>query len=273
MSSHSYIHNNSLIVTHNAGLFSCCSVKLSEIINFFNTYKQLPSNIINDFLFDAYKPHSAYNINNDLYENASKIVIEYKNNIDFHHDHQFIPYNTLDFNQLIPFIEKYFTASKKVKDYTNKLELRYSIDYLNTAAVYYRGNDKCQETGIASYDVFFDKCKKIYEENNDIRFLVQTDELEFKDEFCKRFSNSFFINEIPMISKNKNMVIHKLVLPDHRPEFAIRILSMTQVIAKCKHLITHTGNCGLWAVLYRGNSNNVHQFLKATQQTTEGKWV
>ena len=76
-----------------------------------------------------------------------------------------------------------------------------------------------------------------------------------------------------MISKNKNMVIHKLVLPDHRPEFAIRILSMTQVIAKCKHLITHTGNCGLWAVLYRGNSNNVHQFLKATQQTTEGKWV
>jgi len=273
MSSHSHIHNNNLIVTHNAGLFSCCSVKLSEIINFFNTYKQLPFNVVNDFLFDAYKPYSTYNINNELYENASNIVIEYKNNIDFHHDHQFIPYNTLDLNLLVPFIEKYFTASKKVKDYTNKLELKYNIDYSNTAAVYYRGNDKCKETGIASYDVFFDKCEELYKENNDVKFLVQTDELEFKDEFCKRFPNSFFINEIPIISKNENIVIHKLVLPDHRPAFAMRILSMTQIIAKCKHLITHTGNCGLWAVLYRGNSNNVHQFLKATQQTTEGKWV
>ena len=32
------------------------------------------------------------------------------------------------------------------------------------------------------------------------------------------------------------------------------------LLSKCKFIITHTGNCGIWTVLYRNNSDGVHQY-------------
>ena len=36
-------------------------------------------------------------------------------------------------------------------------------------------------------------------------------------------------------------------------------------VAECAYVVNHTGNCGLWMNLYRGNVDNVFQFNEAGQ--------
>ena len=33
-----------------------------------------------------------------------------------------------------------------------------------------------------------------------------------------------------------------------------------RIVSECGYLVNHTGNCALWANLYRGNTKNVFQF-------------
>jgi hypothetical protein len=258
-----------LTITHNSGFFSCCSVRLYDIINFFNTRKRLPLSIDSSFQFASYKinPYdSNEDLNSLLFEDIQSNKIEYVKDINYHHNHQFTTYNQLDFENITPFIYKYFSLSNTTKEYSKKLEDKYEIEYDNTVSVFYRGNDKSTETGIASYDEFFNKCQQVYNKNKQIRFLIQTDEAEFRDEFQQNFKHSFFFEEMPCINSNKNIALQHIISPDQRPKFAQRILSVTSIVSQCKHLVTHSGNCGIWAVLLRGNATNVHQYLMHPDQ-------
>ena len=42
-------------IIHNAGFFSCCSVKLTKIVDFINSNKRLPDNVDSSKLFRLYK--------------------------------------------------------------------------------------------------------------------------------------------------------------------------------------------------------------------------
>ena len=42
-------------ITHNSGFFSCCSVKLTKIIEFINSNKRLPDNVDSSEQFKLYK--------------------------------------------------------------------------------------------------------------------------------------------------------------------------------------------------------------------------
>ena len=70
-----------LKITHNFGFFSCCSVKLHDIVEYFNYHKNIPSDVdsseqfewykINktgDITYDYFKHHNNYTIN-DIYSN------------------------------------------------------------------------------------------------------------------------------------------------------------------------------------------------------------
>lgn len=258
-----------LTITHNSGFFSCCSVKLYDIINFFNNQKRLPHSIDSKFQFASYKINP-YDPNEDLNKLLFKDVqpnkIEFSELIDYHHNHQFTIYRDLDIKKITPFIKKYFSLSDEVIQYTNKLETKYNIDYDNTVSVFYRGNDKATETGIASYGEFLNKCQQIYETNNHIRFFIQTDELEFRNEFQQNFKNSFFFEEMPCINSNKQIALQHIISPDQRHKFAQRVLSTTNIVSQCSHIVTHSGNCGIWAVLLRGNVNNINQYLMHPNQ-------
>lgn len=258
-----------LTITHNSGFFSCCSVRLYDIINFFNIQKRLPSSINSSFQFASYKINP-YDPNEDLNSLLFKCTqsnnIEYVKEIDYHHNHQFTAYNQLDFKNITPFIYKYFSLSDVIEKYNKKLEEKYNIEYDNTVSVFYRGNDKSTETGIASYTEFFNKCQQIYDKNNQIRFLIQTDEVEFRNEFQRNFECSFFFEEMPCIKSNKNIALQHIISSDQRHKFAQRILSSTSIVSKCNHLVTHSGNCGIWAALLRGNAVNVHQYLMHPDQ-------
>jgi len=258
-----------LKITHNAGFFSCCSVRLHDIIKFFNEHERLPDAVDSSSQFAQYKNNAKYDISKILFR-EQPINIPFVDKIEYHNYDQFKPYNRLDLDSIKPFIEKYFSLSQKSLNHVYFLERRYDIDYANTIAVFYRGNDKVTETGIGSYSEYFEKSQEIYNKNKNAKFLIQTDETEFRNEFKNNFKESFYFKELPCINSNEKISANHTINPKDRPMFALNFLSAVNVISKCEHIVTHTGNCSIWAVFFRGNTENVHQFLAHGE---EGRWI
>ena len=250
-----------LKILHDAGLFSCCTVKLLQIVRFFNENRKLPDFVDGSHQFGIFKTRQQ-DLTNVFFEiDDSDITYE-----DFikgsltDDELQFSDYTKLTLEELLPFVKKYFGFSNYVKDQIKIFENTYEINYENLCSVFYRGLDKVNETELADHKTFIDKCKQIQLDNPNINFLLQTDETEFFDLFVKEFPNSLYIKELPQLPK-QNSHIAVNVVPDQRISFAIAFLAATHIVSKCKIMVTHTGNCGLWATLFRGNTENFYQFI------------
>ena len=142
------------------GLFSWCSVKLDNIIFYFNKYKELPQIIDNSLCFPHYKnkEHKDMDITNHFFtEDNDVFVYNYDKTPEFHYNHQYKPYFKFDYMSYMPFIHRYFQPSEKIKNIINEIESKYQIDVNNTICVYYRNTDKKCETPIASHDEFINK--------------------------------------------------------------------------------------------------------------------
>jgi hypothetical protein len=266
--------SDKLIIDHNAGFFSCCSVRLSQIINYYNIYNKEPKILDVSRQFSFYKKNP-FDENEDLnflfFKNYNLLdSIEHTSNLNFSWDDQYIDYKNFEIEKLYLFIKKYFTLSDYVYNIIIDAEKKYEIDYNNTISVCYRGNDKTKETNIANYDDFFLKCDDFNKKNKNCKFFLQTDELEFLKEFYKNFPNTFHLHEIPVISKNENMAVHHTISQFDKPMFACNILKSIYMLSKSKHVITHTGNCGMWIYFFRNNSKNFYQYLNHNNQS---KWV
>jgi hypothetical protein len=252
-----------LKVTHNAGFFSCQNVKLQKIIEFFNIYKKLPSKVDSSEQLIHYK-----NSNIDITPLYFKIdninIIEYKDNIkitDLDLEEQFSPYKNLNFQEICPFISKYFTFSDIVIKQVDILINKYQIDYNNTCSLFFRGNDKCKETTQPTYKEFVDKAISVCDANT--VFLIQTDEYEFLKYCIDNLKNVIFFKEIPHIKSNPEACIG-YILKD-KETHTLYYLASVYIMSKCKNLITTSGNGEMFCVLTRGNSKNVYQFLKPNE--------
>jgi hypothetical protein len=257
------INNDVLYITHNAGFFSCTSIALFNIIRYFNNYKALPKAINRSSQYSFYK-HNGENLA-ELYYKINDANIEYSERIevvipDDGSSPQFSDYRTICISDIMPFIDRYFQTNDYVINIVKNLESKYNLDYKNLCSVLYRGNDKSKETSLASHEEFLEKCAEVKSNNPNIRFLVQTDETDFLEKFMSVYSDSIYFNEIPHINKC-NTAVHNVIDRKTLPEFGAKFLAATICVSKCEHLVTHSGNCGLWAVLYRGNTENVYQYL------------
>jgi len=144
----------SVICNHNWGFFSCCSVKLHNIVNFINLNSKIPDYVDSSQEFSWYK-----NEKKDItyeyfehYDNIKDITINYP--INYNHEYQYIDYSKLDYNKIIPIVKKYFSPSKQITDIIENLEEKYNLVYDNICVLFYRGNDKITETEICSYDEY-----------------------------------------------------------------------------------------------------------------------
>lgn len=265
-----------LVITHNAGIFSCCTIRLIEIVNFFNNNKKLPTVVDSSRQFDIYKSKP---------EDLSKFYFtEKKDNIEYNFDiklsktddeEQFSDYKLLNITDINSFVEKYFSLSDEVNAMVLKMEKKYNIDYKKTISVFYRGNDKATETNIGSYNEFLNKTLECSNSNPEKKIIIQTDDLDFQN-YCKdKIDNSKIIvfDEIPSINSNPTIAVHNTVRPDDKKIFAAYFLAITKIVSKSNILITHSGNCGMWAVLFRGNTNNVHQYLNKKNNSQVDGWV
>jgi hypothetical protein len=254
--------NKVLKVTHNAGFFSCCSVRLFEIIKYFNENRELPEMVDSSEQFKIHKNENI-DITNIFFSDSDESIL-YTNNVIFSgadNEPQFSDYTMINYKQVSPFISKYFKPSDTVNNTINRFISQYGIETDEICGVFYRGLDKHRETNIADYDTYINKCLDIKSKYN-VRFFVQTDESEFLKAFITVFPDTIYISEIPTMSKSDTLLTYHIPMGS-RVEFGVNFLSATIILSKCKYLVTHSGNCGKWACLFRGNSDNVYQFITA----------
>jgi hypothetical protein len=252
---------------HNAGFFSCCSVKLHHITMYVNSNKKLPDGI------DSSKQFAWYKKNTDRDKDITYHYFEHydtiKNTeihfpITYNWNHQFIHYSDLDYNRITPLIKKYFSPSVEINEIVNNMKQIYKLNFENICVLFYRGNDKNIETKTANYDEYLNYANQIIIQNPDILFLIQSDETEFIEFMTNKFPhNSFYFkDEIRHMKKCNDTVDKKMKSQNY--DFSKKYLAITIIMSKCKFIICGSGNCDMWIMFYRGNNNNVIQYLNGT---------
>ncbi len=262
------ITNRFIKVNHNAGFFSCCSVRLDNIINGFNKYNHLPYFVDSSEQFNWYKPENF--INSDITYSYFKNIpnytnsIKYLKNIDYKENYQYSIYKNLDFENINLFIQKYFSLSDEILKIKDDIIKKYNINFENICVLFYRGNDKSTEVKLPNYNDYLLWGQKILDLNPNIQFLIQSDETEFIKHMTNSFKNNIVFNdEIRHMSRCKNTV--DKINVSNNFEFSKKYLAITYIMSQCKYLVFGSGNCSIWIVFYRGNSHNIIQFLN-------GKW-
>jgi len=255
-----------LKIIHNHGFFSCCSVRLFRIIEYLNKNKILPDEIDASQLFDLYKYHDAKDVTYDFFENYKHdhTMINYEKNIEITADcYQFNNYKLVDYTLITPFLKKIFTPCNEISNISEDLVKKYNIDVENCIGLYYRGTDKNSETGIDSFESFYNKLTEVikHENNNNIQIILQTDSAPFLDYMKQKCSN----HNIVIIEENRTSYGYNGIHFDSRPadnHFNIKNLFATfLIISKCKYIICSSGNCSIWMMLYRQNAFNIFQNL------------
>lgn len=255
-------------ITHNSGFFSCCSVKITRIVDFINSNNKLPDNVDSSQQFSWYKPPRKSNSsrNKDItydyfehYDNIRNIEISFP--IKYHWSHQFTDYSNLDYQNITPLILKYFSPSVEIKAIVNNIEKKYNLIYENICVLFYRGNDKNRETQKCSYNEYLTYANEIIKQNPTIIFLIQSDETEFIEFMTHIFPNNslYFKDEIRHMKKCNDTVDNKMKSQNY--EFSKKYLAITIIMSKCKYIICGSGNCDEWIMFYRGNNKNVIQNL------------
>lgn len=253
-----------LLITHNAGFFSCCTIALQDIVIWHREHRGLPEQIDRSMQYAHYKHTPLQNLI-PFYFNEQETPIPYNDYYEISHDTrelQFSNYKKIDFEAAKPFIDKFFTPSQHVLDIVKTYEDKYQIDYEYTIGVFYRGNDKNRETNIAGYEDFLRKCADVELSVIDDYmpdYFVLPDEIGFLNAMQEHSERTITPDELPTCQNKDSAMFLELPL-EERAEYGAKFLAAVIVMSKCKHLITHSGNCGLWAVLYRGNADNVHQW-------------
>lgn len=250
-----------LEITTGTGFFSCSSDALLYLVQYSSIHGRIPESVDRSKQYAYHKNDAMTNLIPYYFEELPG-SFDVPENVTINSDgvySQFCDYRTIQFDKVQPYLKKYFMPSAIVRNRVNAFVDKYEIDFDNTCAVFYRGNDKSRETQIASYSEFINQAKDIKSQNPNTIFLVQTDEAEFLDAFLAVFPNSKYISEIPRISKQDTWVTEKIPYSD-RPAFGVDFFSSVLIISKCKYLLTHSGNCGLWSVLYRGSFDGVRQW-------------
>lgn len=75
-------------------------------------------------------------------------------------------------------------------------------------------------------------------------------------------SNSFYFKD-EIRSMNRQCSTVDKIFKDKNYEFSKYYLAITIIMSKCKYVVCgSSGNCSIWIAFYRGNANNMYQFLK-----------
>lgn len=259
--------DNVIVESNFSGFFSNCNMILTRIITFFNNYKKLPNELITKDAFTIYKTNKNENIYDLIFSNNSNIFIKpYDNEIKFNDEgfeNQFSDYKLIKLNDINPFFEKYFHLNNIILENVNLLLNKYNINVEHEiCGIFYRGNDKVKETQKPPYDEFIFKAKELREKNNNIKFIIQTDESEFLNTFIKEFPDSVVFGELQVINASNESNVSRILNNDNKINHIINFVSIIYIFSKLKYLITTSGNCELFIIFYRNNTNNLFQYLK-----------
>lgn len=250
------------------GFFSCCTIHLQRILDYFNEKHQLPKQIDSSKQFTFYK--TPQNWNEDIKHEYFELYEEPPLTPDYNFslpikttnslvEEQYSDYRYLNYTQLLPFIQTYFSPSVQINELIEKILTKYQIDVSNTCVLFHRGNDKAYEIQLPCYEQYIIAAKKIRINHPNIRFLVQSDETEFIDAMKEEFPDNHvvFYDEIRHIPKSLTTV--DKALRYQNPVMSKLFVAIVNVMSKCEYVICNSGNCSYWLALFRGHCNNVVQ--------------
>jgi len=259
------IKKTTLTIEHNAGFFSCCSVKLHFIVMYFNENKKLPDEVDSSKQFLLYK-HSDELQNKDAsfeffehYDTIAKEIQYIKHIGDFPHNDWSSNYKKLDYVSIQPFINKYFTPNKKIIEMRDSLIAEFGIDVKNCIGVYIRGTDKYIDTPLGSYEEYYQKIKQVIELNKQSQVLLQSDDGGFLNYIKGKDIQNLIILNKTSVSFNKTGAHFSSNNLQNYKDIQY-LISIFLIISKCKYIILNSSNCSLFIMYYRGNSENVYQF-------------
>ena len=237
------------------GFFSYCSVRLTEILQYTNTNKAIPIFVDSSAQFDLYRPEDVEGDVTYHFFTSNDMKIPYTEKIRQCYDNQFKRYKELMFDQITPFISKYFSVTPEILEIANSLIRKYKLTPPNTIAVYYRGTDKGTETSLGSFSDFKIKVQKV---RTTEKVIVQTDSAEFLEAMVEG-EDFLRIEENSVTHGEKG--IHLQNTPTVNYEAIKYFLATVLIMARCKSIICSSGNCSLWLMYYRGHAKNVWQNL------------
>ena len=253
-------------VIHNAGFFSNCTSCLVNLIESIEHFKDTNIELNTSNTFKLYKNlQKNGDIGLEYFKKADKSI---KLNIIFEKGTKvesgmfILPYKTLLFDKFAPYIKKYFSVSVQVTNIINMMEKKYKIDYDNTCCVFFRGLDKFVETGIPEYDIFCNKAKEVTKNDKSIKFLLQSDETEFFDYAKNIFENNLIFNQEIRHMKHSKTILENSLNKNDNFKYSLYFLAIVIIMSRCKYVICNTSNVSLWISLFRGNTNNLHQYLR-----------
>ena len=254
-----------LKVTHNAGFFSCCSVRMSQIVNYHNDHKKLPETVDSSEQFSYYKIDQKEDVTFHFFKNYSESDEEiiFQKNIPINIlNFQFENYKQVDYESLLPFVRKYFSPSNEILQKEKDLILKYNIDTTNCIGVYYRGTDKFNETKLTGFEDYEMKLKEILDSSEiQLQILLQSDSAPFMDYMKDKFAEYSLI----IIDENSTSYTDKGIhIEKHQSEnyFDMKnLLASFLIVSNCKYMMCSSGNCSIWMAYFRGNATNVHQSL------------
>lgn len=248
--------NDTLIITHNWGFYSCCSVKLFKIIEYMKTHRKIPNIIDCTKQFSQYKNkhHINVDITSHFFKFDDSIHID---NFDIQkskdkREMQFSDYRLINFDQMKPLIDRYFQPNDEILQRSAFIKRKYKINCDNLLTVYYRSTDKQMETNIPSFQTIVEKVKRVKSENPDLQLLFMTDCINANRNIGTIFDDVIIIQEL-----NQNH--------SRGYEHAKWLLSSVILLSKSHSIITTSGNVANWMILYRNNADNVYQYLNQKQ--------
>jgi hypothetical protein len=246
-------------ITHNAGLMSCSSLTLSDIMTSGRKVRWVKSN----FGMSLYKKWLLRNNWKSFFESAlethssqlaSAESETYPKDI---HDWWGKDYATIPFKAVQEPIGLYFRLSPEVVKFSDSFVEKYGINLEETIGVHYRGTDKQTEIETPSLTEFISQTSQFMQEMANPKILLLTDEPDVILGFEAAFPNAV-ITISELAAPGGSIGAH--ILDSKEPEVQGQIfLAILSLVSKCKKVVTHTGNGALWEVLFRGSTEGLKQ--------------
>lgn len=238
-------------INHNAGFFSCCTIRLEAILDYFRTRQRLPGHIEAPNLFSYYADASAGDRTKYFFTERPDLEIAWPGADVFTtsapEEQQFSDYSLLNFAQLAPFLDRYFSPAAPVQAIIDPLHQQLATQYDDFCAIRYRGTDKSLETIAPPYAELALKALQLKNRHPGLRFLVQTDEPAFEKYFARELgaTDCYYIR--PASS-------------DPLQQISTFLAAMI-VLSRCRYIISTSGNGELWLRLFRGHNRGSFQWL------------
>ena len=274
-----------LIVKHNAGFFSNCTVLLEAILSFYNTYGQTPSVLDTTGLFLWYAPDGAdsgIDVRSHYFlpepttplireENAKAAALIRPGSLNY--VQQFSDYRDIDFFSIAPFMTDYFSVVPEIIALANAIQAKYDVDPANTCVIFHRGNDKGLEVRLPDYDDYAVRARAVIEKFPGTKILLQSDETEFFTAFGGAFPEAVsFQAEIRHMSRRASTVDVECASIASNHEMSKNFLAIMLIMSRCRFVVCGSGNCAMWVALFRGNAKCVYQ-IPARMLDVVPSWI